>query len=76
MELALAVIVVMAISLRCSFIYKLEGDGLCVLRKHGKEEELRSLGGESDADQSRLPNTSAVLRARANLEAGVKNHQY
>lgn len=55
--------------------YTLEGDGLCVLQAYDKVEELQRFGRQLD-NQNSLPNTAALLRARAKLEAGIKIRQF
>lgn len=73
LQLELAVIMDMEVFVRTT--YDLEGDGLCILQVYDRVEALRRFG-RSLCNQTSLPNSSAVLRSRVKLEAGVKFRQY
>lgn len=73
LELELAI--VMDMEQFVTATYKLEGDGLTVLQAYDTVEELRRFGRSLHV-QSSMPNTAALLRSRAKLEAGLKFRQY
>lgn len=74
-QLELELAIIMDMKLFKTTTYTLEGDGLCILVAHRLVEALRAQRSTLN-QQSSMPNTAAVLRKQAKLEAGVRVKQY